>query len=660
MEEPKSPRKKNRNNSDAKRQNNFNYQFPSSIFQPEEIERISSLIYEEKNKEFIKIYEDYLYYLKMNDPKLNATVTKMKVYLSRKRSLINTLDSNYSSVNFLLTHLKEMYSFEKYHFVELFIFFHEFITYDKAESEYILDKKSFIMVNSCLFSLMVKNSSEVSGQNEDFEKKMLKDVFKYLKTNENMHLDSLIFYLRELGQSEITEENIFGILDKGETGVVSEKEMKEIIRGVQEFVDASYESSRTYNYLDDDCSYVVDNIFTCSEPIEEQELLEILKEDSSILHLLNKIFNQAEEIIMKMVSSKSPKEIANLLKGKDDNKSDSHNSEDNYEQEEEENIKEEDFEGEDNSFFKNNRGSSPMFNIGEETIKRLPYLNATSEKLVSFGSQTLLNSNKTSKMNEDTIEEHIFLKSASKESAKDHSKQQDQENTIIVNKTDSKDDGNYARKISFGSDGSKNVNNSFGNNHILNSTQNKNLEMLKKLKFNISPISTSNVIIETNYKLSSDNNHLNDEINEIANEENNDNINENDVQININDNRAFDFLDRESEDPLLTEFFDTEKFNKFEKIKVNSCKKKGIFINFKLGLYDIYVHDFLKEILTQHKQKSLTLNQTISKPKFIDCMLNIINKYTHCLHLYSRIKALDDFYDLLSNYGKRHLNLYIF
>ena len=64
-------------------------------------------------------------------------------------------------------------------------------------------------------------------------------------------------------------------------------------------------------------------------------------------------------------------------------------------------------------------------------------------------------------------------------------------------------------------------------------------------------------------------------------------------------------------------------------------------------MYDISVFDFTQEILKMRITKELMPMQMINKEKFINILLDMINKYTTPLKIYTKTKALEKLFELL-------------
>jgi hypothetical protein len=83
-------------------------------------------------------------------------------------------------------------------------------------------------------------------------------------------------------------------------------------------------------------------------------------------------------------------------------------------------------------------------------------------------------------------------------------------------------------------------------------------------------------------------------------------------------------------------------------IHVRATEKILILFNFKiiLGLYDISIYDFIQEILCI--KNSNLLPEKLKKENFVNILLSIINSYTTPLKYFTKSKALEDLFNLLT------------
>lgn len=238
-----------------------------------------------------------------------------------------------SPLNYYLTYLKEKYDFEKYHFVELFIFFHDYISNDRQDScEYSIDKQSFIEVTSSLFSILRKNNNQnsiintISSEVEDEEsdKKILKEIYKFLKVKSEsdnndilnhkpskfISIVNLIKFLKFLTTTKLSKKNIFKILNKSEKSNINEDSINELLVPIIDFINQNIENfpsvSSAYKInsqsLDKKRINLIQILFDDEEVISYQDfdedlLLFKLKRNSDLLNLFLFFFDISEEII---------------------------------------------------------------------------------------------------------------------------------------------------------------------------------------------------------------------------------------------------------------------------------------------------------------------------------------------------------------------------
>jgi hypothetical protein len=235
-----------------------------------------------------------------------------------------------SPINYYLTYLKEKYDFEKFHFVELFIFFNDYISYGRGDdkeysSSYSIDKHSFIEVTSSLFSILrknVDNNNTLSYQIEDEEsdKKILKEIYNNLKSeNENningykpskcVYIENLVNFLKFLTTRNLSEENLFKILDKSDKGYVNEDSINELLLPIIDFINQILQNFSSLNLsynklnphsLEEKRTELIKKLFknnSSKKKFDEKSLFKIIRYDPYLFNLILFFFDQAEEII---------------------------------------------------------------------------------------------------------------------------------------------------------------------------------------------------------------------------------------------------------------------------------------------------------------------------------------------------------------------------
>eukprot|EP00340_Litonotus_pictus_P011397 CAMPEP_0170536750 /NCGR_PEP_ID=MMETSP0209-20121228/102321_1 /TAXON_ID=665100 ORGANISM="Litonotus pictus, Strain P1" /NCGR_SAMPLE_ID=MMETSP0209 /ASSEMBLY_ACC=CAM_ASM_000301 /LENGTH=904 /DNA_ID=CAMNT_0010838147 /DNA_START=274 /DNA_END=2992 /DNA_ORIENTATION=- len=196
-----------------------------NIFSKDELNEVQKLIKDNENNE-LKTKIDKL----KSCPKEEESPLIKKIKYEVLKHKENTGNLFYM----LIDHLKENYNLYKFHFTEIFIYFFDFIE-DKK-----IVKKSFIDAIQSLLSTIRKKSLKANF-NSSLEKKVIKDLFNYIDSEEKMeiNLEILTNFLKELCKEnfDLKMENIFNIIDKDEYGFIDYDQIDNFLSPLIDYIE---------------------------------------------------------------------------------------------------------------------------------------------------------------------------------------------------------------------------------------------------------------------------------------------------------------------------------------------------------------------------------------------------------------------------------------
>ena len=176
-----------------------------------------------------------------------------------------------NKLNPISDEVKKKFNLSLYHYIELFIFFNNFIG-----DEIAISQESFILGNSSL-------SQNEEIEEEEIEKISLK-IFKILTNSENAPYYSLFAYLKCISISEkINVDILYKILDKDNKGFIDYSDVEILITSFEDFINEKF------NWSNFEESYSGKKI--AKRNLEQGDF------DTQLINL----FLKAEEIIVKKV-----------------------------------------------------------------------------------------------------------------------------------------------------------------------------------------------------------------------------------------------------------------------------------------------------------------------------------------------------------------------
>lgn len=116
--------------------------------------------------------------------------------------------------------------FQSYHFVELFIYFNNFIENEAIEEE------SFVTANTTLLNPEEEDEDEVDS--------LSKNIFEKLSLNDKASITALSCYLKKISIStscEFDADVLFALLDKDNKGYIDSTDIEIIISSLEDFID---------------------------------------------------------------------------------------------------------------------------------------------------------------------------------------------------------------------------------------------------------------------------------------------------------------------------------------------------------------------------------------------------------------------------------------
>ena len=137
-----------------------------------------------------------------------------------------------SEINQIITNLepisekmKESFHLPPYHYVELFIYFNNFI-----EDELSISKESFISANSSL--------AQVDEEDDETIDTISNQIYNKFTSSNTAPLFSLYAFLKTISiTDELNDDILFQILDKDEKGYIDYSEFEVLIASCEDFTN---------------------------------------------------------------------------------------------------------------------------------------------------------------------------------------------------------------------------------------------------------------------------------------------------------------------------------------------------------------------------------------------------------------------------------------
>lgn len=601
-------------------------------FTKEEKDQILKIINEEEGYELKELYYEYKSIKNKfgnGNPQLDNLSKQIRSIISRK---YNSDSSKSNNLNIILTHLKNKYDFEKFHYVELFIYFFDYVTFNEKDLTYTFEKNSFIESNKSLFSIIRKENTIVVIDQEEIERKVLKDLFNYLKNEKNLvTLESVINLLNKLTCNELSENNLFKILDKSDKGFVSEDDLVNLLNAITDFIlnnDEPNILNLTIDELDSKKQIAIKKMFKNSKTsLDFRQVKNICKLD--LLKIILFFFEQAEILInyklnqanMRRFSTVSD-DIINIIDDDIDSLPDDMDDNDSHYKNkfiiDEEGDLENEFSPDNNKDNSNQHQDNFSEDEDEKYFKAITVPKNNEEDELNIGEETLRNIKNlkflsTERTFESNIENTIQIKSPQAfQNCDDKSEQTPKLFTTIQERKDSE------------------------KNSLINSSKHKNQLptqyyeednqlLLKRISFG--EINTINHYQIENKKEESFNSNSSSEDTNSCKIENEEPIPSSNFARSTFKKSSLKQSVKDEKDNVEilneTEIYIKEKiFEKIEILKIKSC------------LYDVSVYEMIFELIKHDSLKN------ICKVSCLDLILNIVNKYTTPLNIFTKRQAI--------------------
>ena len=207
---------------------------------------------------------------------------------------MNLISSNLESIS---EKMKQIFHLPPYHYVELFIYFNNFI-----EDEISISKESFISANSSL-----AQSDEEDDETLD---NISNEIYNKLTSSNSAPLFSLYAFLKTISiNDDLNDDILFQILDKDEKGYIDYSDVEVLISSFEDFTNERNDWS--------DFQQSFEGKKMTKRNLSQSEF------DVSLINL----FNSAEEIINKKVE-KSFNACRNFISRRNSGKNSNKNSSD--------------------------------------------------------------------------------------------------------------------------------------------------------------------------------------------------------------------------------------------------------------------------------------------------------------------------------------------
>ena len=215
-------------------------------------------------------------------------------------SLNSEINSIISKLNDISEKMKEIFHLPPYHYVELFIYFNNFI-----EDELSISKESFISANSSL--------AQIEDEDDETLDSISNQIYNKFTSSDSAPIFSLYAFLKTISiNDDLNDDILFQILDKDEKGYIDYSDVEVLISSFEDFTNERYDWS--------DFEQSFEGKKMTKRNLSQGEF------DKNLINL----FNSAEKIINKKVekSFNASKNFINSDDEKSNNKFDKNSSDD--------------------------------------------------------------------------------------------------------------------------------------------------------------------------------------------------------------------------------------------------------------------------------------------------------------------------------------------
>ncbi len=212
-------------------------------------------------------------------------------------SLNSEINSIISKLNDISEKMKETFHLPPYHYIELFIYFNNFI-----EDELSISKESFISANSSL--------AQIEDEDDETLDSISNQIYNKFTSSDSAPIFSLYAFLKTISiNDDLNDDILFQILDKDEKGYIDYSDVEVLISSFEDFTNERNDWS--------DFQQSFEGKKMTKRNLSQSEF------DVSLINL----FNSAEEIINKKVE-KSFNACRNFISRRNSGKNSNKNSSD--------------------------------------------------------------------------------------------------------------------------------------------------------------------------------------------------------------------------------------------------------------------------------------------------------------------------------------------
>jgi len=222
----------------------------------------------------------------------------------------------------LVDEILTIYPLINFHYIELFIYFNDFLNDEK------LNLETFVVANLNLFSPYKDSNKSNSESQEKKEKRILKKIFEIFKNKENSESEeiskiSILKYCICLGNQNKEISEIYNFIDKSGKDKIESDEMKLYLNSILDFyfseerrINVLFAPKKSNkNMFDSEYDYQtqekIDNIINdflqklfykkSKQAISRKIFIKIISQDSKLEEDLKNIFVKTEEYIFSNV-----------------------------------------------------------------------------------------------------------------------------------------------------------------------------------------------------------------------------------------------------------------------------------------------------------------------------------------------------------------------
>jgi hypothetical protein len=146
-------------------------------------------------------------------------------------SLNSEINSIISKLNDISEKMKEIFHLPPYHYVELFIYFNNFI-----EDELSISKESFISANSSL--------AQIEDEDDETLDSISNQIYNKFTSSDSAPIFSLYAFLKTISiNDDLNDDILFQILDKDEKGYIDYSDIEVLISSFEDFTNERYDWS---------------------------------------------------------------------------------------------------------------------------------------------------------------------------------------------------------------------------------------------------------------------------------------------------------------------------------------------------------------------------------------------------------------------------------